>query len=88
MRMLKKSLQSIYLWYLYGIHLIPFFSDCKREKRNYEDGTKIKVDCNGCTCSCGKWICTSKLCQEEHLFNKEDVSENDFYNYADMDNIF
>jgi len=61
---------------------------CKREKRNYEDGTKIKVDCNGCTCSCGKWICTSKLCQEEHPFSKEDMSENDFYNYADMDNIF
>ena len=68
--------------------MLSYFLDCKREKRNYEDGTKIKVDCNGCTCSCGKWICTSKLCQEEHPFNREDMSENDFYNYADMDNIF
>jgi len=62
---------------------------CKKEKKKYEDGTKIKVDCNGCTCSCGKWICTSKLCQEEHFSDSDLLTndEKDFYDYDDMDNV-
>jgi len=57
---------------------------CKRESRRFEDGTRIKVDCNGCTCACGKWICTSKLCESEAM----DTDDQAYYGlYEDMDNI-
>ncbi|XP_059095467.1 follistatin-related protein 1-like [Tigriopus californicus] len=46
---------------------------CRMDRKRYEDGTKTKVDCNGCVCSCGKWICTSQLCSS----SKSDQDDSD-----------
>lgn len=54
---------------------------CVRDRKHYEDGTRTKVDCNGCTCACGKWICTSRPCSPIKQHFKEDYNQ-----YDDMDN--
>lgn len=47
---------------------------CRMDRKRFEDGTKTKVDCNGCVCSCGKWICTSQLCSSSK--SEPDDSDN------------
>jgi len=67
----------------------PSSKYCIRDRKHYEDGTRIKVDCNGCTCACGKWICTSKLCgsynQDNPSSSYESKNEEE-KQYEDMDN--
>lgn len=55
---------------------------CIRDHKFYEDGTRTKVDCNGCICSCGKWICTSFPCNTKMTSS---TTEN-YQLYEDMDN--
>ncbi|XP_062054488.1 mucin-2 [Lepus europaeus] len=35
---------------------------CLHHKDLYSPGSKIKVDCNTCTCQRGRWVCTQSLC--------------------------
>jgi len=60
----------------------PSYKYCVRDHKFYEDGTRTKVDCNGCICSCGKWICTSFPCIDETATT---TTEN-YNQYEDMDN--
>jgi len=62
---------------------IPSYKYCIRDHKYYEDGTRTKVDCNGCICSCGKWLCTSMPCEDEN--DKKSTTEASFQ-YDDMDN--
>lgn len=43
---------------------IPSVQVCKMNGRVYSDGAENSVECNGCVCACGKWICTSNQCSE------------------------
>lgn len=43
---------------------LPSTQVCKLNGRVYNDGAETKVECNGCVCACGKWICTSNKCSE------------------------
>lgn len=46
---------------------------CRLNGRMYEDGAETSVECNGCVCACGKWICTSQKCPEGYT-NMADIS--------------
>jgi len=55
---------------------VPSAKVCTLNKRKYEDGAETSVECNGCVCACGKWVCTSNRCPEKHkqdLTNIEDI---------------
>jgi len=54
---------------------VPSAKLCSLNGRMYEDGAETMVDCNGCVCACGKWICTSKRCPESHKNMYNSVSE-------------
>lgn len=60
----------------------PSYKYCLRDHKYYEDGTRTKVDCNGCICACGKWVCTSSPCTDD---TKETTTETHQL-YDDMDN--
>jgi len=60
----------------------PSYKYCLRDHKYYQDGTRTKVDCNGCICACGKWVCTSTPCTDGKTTTTE--ANHDFYD--DMDN--
>jgi len=60
----------------------PSYKYCLRDHKYYQDGTRTKVDCNGCICACGKWVCTSSPCTDGKTTTTE--ANHDFYD--DMDN--
>jgi len=60
----------------------PTYKYCVRDHKFYEDGTRTKVDCNGCICSCGKWLCTSFPCVD----TKISTTTEKYSQYEDMDN--
>lgn len=49
---------------------------CSLNDRMYEDGAETVVECNGCVCACGKWICTSKKCPEVHADMFKKIKDN------------
>jgi len=51
---------------------------CSLNGRMYEDGAETVVECNGCVCACGKWICTSEKCPEGHADMLKKISNNKF----------
>jgi len=61
----------------------PTYKYCLRDHKYYEDGTRTKVDCNGCICACGKWVCTSSPCTEGQATS---TTEETHQLYDDMDN--
>jgi len=71
---------------------MPSYKYCLRDHKYYEDGTRTKVDCNGCICACGKWVCTSSPCSSTPVNGgkdaTKDVSTEDTEHslYEDMDN--
>jgi len=42
----------------------PHRAFCGLNGERFEDGAETAVECNGCVCACGKWICTSNMCQQ------------------------
>ncbi|KAL7040824.1 hypothetical protein ACKWTF_000531 [Chironomus riparius] len=42
--------------------VLPENCSCHHGGRSYNDGDKIKEDCNTCACKGGKWACTVKEC--------------------------
>jgi len=52
---------------------------CKLSGRMYNDGAETSVECNGCVCACGKWVCTSNKCAEGYsdIFNRIDNDDDD-----------
>jgi len=42
----------------------PSRAVCSLNSRKFEDGAETRVECNGCVCACGKWVCTSEMCQQ------------------------
>eukprot|EP00095_Tigriopus_kingsejongensis_P010211 maker-scaffold78_size404448-snap-gene-1.12 protein:Tk10211 transcript:maker-scaffold78_size404448-snap-gene-1.12-mRNA-1 annotation:"follistatin-related protein 1" len=77
-------------------HYEPSNKYCRMDHKQFEDGTKTKVDCNGCVCSCGKWICTSRLCSPNDASTQAETStrsviesspDEEIFTYEDMDNL-
>jgi len=58
---------------------------CSLNGRMYEDGAETVVECNGCVCACGKWICTSKKCPEHHVtsISKNIINNNNLPPYEE-----
>lgn len=52
----------------------PSRSLCHLNGKRFEDGAETAVECNGCVCACGKWICTSEMCPEgyQNVINQGD----------------
>jgi len=61
---------------------------CDLNGQKFEDGAETAVECNGCVCACGKWICTSEMCpggyhdvirqdSEEEEDSEEDIDDSD-----------
>jgi len=70
---------------------VPSTKVCNLNKRKYEDGAETIVECNGCVCACGKWICTSKKCPEKHekeLQNHQSIKNNAVDNEDDSDEYY
>lgn len=60
----------------------PSVQVCKLNGRIYNDGAETSVECNGCVCACGKWVCTSNQCTQGYkdIFSnnvKDDIDEDD-----------
>lgn len=45
-----------------GKCILPTQCPCHHAGKSYEDGQKIKMDCNRCKCTGGEWECTNKEC--------------------------
>jgi hypothetical protein len=72
----------------------PSAKHCNLNGMLHEDGAQTKVECNGCVCACGKWICTSQKCNREdkNSFIKKLAEENyddeeGSFEYDDEDNF-
>jgi len=42
----------------------PSVQVCKMNNKMYNDGAETTLECNGCVCACGKWVCTSNKCSQ------------------------
>jgi len=42
----------------------PSSQVCDFNGIKFSDGAERALECNGCVCACGKWICTSQICTE------------------------
>jgi len=42
----------------------PSIQVCKMNGRVHSDGAETSVQCNGCICGCGKWVCTANKCTQ------------------------
>jgi len=66
---------------------IPSNKVCDFDGIKFVDGAERTLECNGCVCACGKWICTSEICTEgyrdiENMLDddsEEDSDEEDDY---------
>jgi len=45
-------------------HYQPSVQVCKMNNKMYNDGAETTLECNGCVCACGKWVCTSNKCSQ------------------------
>lgn len=45
-------------------HYKPSSKVCDLDGIRFSDGAERALECNGCVCACGKWICTSQKCSE------------------------
>jgi len=52
---------------------LPSSQVCDFNGVKFSDGAERAIECNGCVCACGKWICTSKICTEGY----RDIENND-----------
>jgi len=43
---------------------IPSRAICRLRGKSFDDGAETRVECNGCVCACGKWVCTSEMCPQ------------------------
>lgn len=59
---------------------IPSSKVCNLDGQMFEDGKETSVECNGCVCACGKWICTSNKCQDGFR------NQSNFLNFIDKSN--
>jgi len=51
----------------------PSSQVCDFNGIKFSDGAERALECNGCVCACGKWICTSQICTEGY----RDIESND-----------
>jgi len=67
----------------------PSSQVCKMNGKVYSDGAETTMECNGCVCACGKWVCTANKCTEGYadLFNKHSKNDEDYSDedYSDED---
>lgn len=50
---------------------------CHLNGEKFEDGAETPVECNGCVCACGKWVCTSLKCPKVSRSNVHEDNEDD-----------
>jgi len=69
---------------------IPTAKQCNLNGKMHKDGAETRVECNGCVCACGKWICTSNKCSQgykdifkNNVSSDEDDSDDDSFEYDD-----
>jgi len=60
-----------------GARFRPSRQVCTADGRKYADGAERTVECNGCVCAHGKWICTAEMCVEGFRDVEENSSEYD-----------
>merc|ERR1712170_306497 len=65
---------------------IPSSKVCDFDGLKFVDGAERALECNGCVCACGKWICTSEICLEgyrdiENTIDDDD-DEDDYDDYS------
>jgi len=70
----------------------PSRKHCSLNGKMHEDGAETRVECNGCVCACGKWICTSQKCSQGYkdVFENNISSEeedSDEYDYEEEDEV-
>lgn len=59
----------------------PSQATCSLNGERFEDGAETTVECNGCVCACGKWVCTANICSqgfrdvEKNFLEDEDDSD-------------
>jgi len=61
----------------------PSSQVCDFDGLKFVDGAERALECNGCVCACGKWICTSEICTEGYR-DIENRIDND---YDDIDEV-
>eukprot|EP00092_Neocalanus_flemingeri_P006533 GFUD01007043.1.p1 GENE.GFUD01007043.1~~GFUD01007043.1.p1 ORF type:complete len:334 (+),score=100.34 GFUD01007043.1:204-1205(+) len=54
-------------------------------KHKYADGAERAVECNGCVCACGKWVCTADMCVEGYRDVETGVDDFGEDNNLDVD---
>jgi len=62
----------------------PSSQVCDFNGIKFSDGAERALECNGCVCACGKWICTSQICTEgyrdiesNHVEDEDDDDDDD-----------
>jgi len=50
--------------HLLAADYLPSRAICRLGGRSFDDGAETRVECNGCVCACGKWVCTSEMCPQ------------------------
>jgi len=69
----------------------PSTKHCSLNGKLHEDGAETRVECNGCVCACGKWICTSEKCSQGYKdifgnnLSTEEEDEDDSFEYDEDD---
>jgi len=65
---------------------IPSNKVCDFDGIKFVDGAERTLECNGCVCACGKWICTSEICTEgyrdiENMLDDDSEEDSDEEDY-------
>jgi len=50
--------------HLLAADYLPSRAICRLGGKSFDDGAETRVECNGCVCACGKWVCTSEMCPQ------------------------
>ncbi|KAH0616515.1 hypothetical protein JD844_027666 [Phrynosoma platyrhinos] len=61
----------------------PTHCPCSYSGRKYEQGSKINIGCNTCTCVEGAWKCTTEKCQSScHIYGDGQIQTFDGLSYS------
>jgi len=58
---------------------VPSSKVCDFDGIKFADGAERALECNGCVCACGKWICTSEICSEGYRDIENSIDDDDDY---------
>merc|ERR1711936_973280 len=50
--------------HLLAADYLPSRAICRLGGKSFDDGAETRVECDGCVCACGKWVCTSEMCPQ------------------------